>query len=42
MYDILGYAHDHLGDSLDDILKSEELLKFECVYAMDSMGPISQ
>jgi hypothetical protein len=33
-YDILGYAQDHIGDLLDDILESEKLPRIECVYGI--------
>ncbi|OJJ65669.1 hypothetical protein ASPBRDRAFT_49601 [Aspergillus brasiliensis CBS 101740] len=39
-YDILGYAHDYIGDLFDEIVRSEKLIKVECVYAVGSTGPI--
>lgn len=41
-FDILGYAHDYIGNLFDEILSSEKLIKVECVYAMESVSPISR
>ncbi|KAE8146718.1 hypothetical protein BDV25DRAFT_46485 [Aspergillus avenaceus] len=41
-FDILGYAHDYIENLFDEILSSEKLIKVECVYAMESVSPISQ
>ena len=41
-YDILGYAHDYIGDLFDEILSSEKLIKVVCIYAAESISPIPQ
>lgn len=34
LYDIIGYAHNHIGDLFNDVLRTEKLLRFECIYSI--------
>ncbi|KAE8155679.1 hypothetical protein BDV40DRAFT_112237 [Aspergillus tamarii] len=42
LYDIISYAHDHIGDLFNDVLRTEKLLKFECVYGMKPIWLITR